>query len=204
MWRGGKTSHRRPAFVLWFRYNRRMHPAWSQDTYIRAYKFAASAHRWQLVPGTAIPYIMHLSFVAMEIIAAEAAGEVPNADLAVQCALLHDTLEDTRVRYEQLEAEFGGDVAGGVLALTVNKKLPKPEQIPECLPRIQQQPKEIWMVKLADRITNLQPPPKHWSKPRIQEYHREAKVILAALRDASPFLAQRLAAKIQEYAVFAT
>ncbi len=181
-----------------------MPPAWSQETYIRAYKFAASAHRWQLVPGTAIPYIMHLSFVAMEIIAAAGAGEVPNADLAVQCALLHDVLEDTGTRYERVEAEFGQAVARGVQALTVNKKLPRPERIPECLPRIKAQPREIWMVKLADRITNLQPPPNHWSKSKIREYHQEAQIIHAALREASPYLADRLSVKIKEYAAFAT
>ncbi len=181
-----------------------MQPSWSQEAYIKAYKFAASAHRWQLVPGTTIPYIMHLSFVAMEIIAASAAGEVPDADLAVQCALLHDVLEDTTTRYDQVEAEFGEAVARGVLALTVNKKLPRPERIPECLQRIKAQPREIWMVKLADRITNLQPPPKHWSKSKIRDYHQEAQVIHAALKDASPFLADRLSVKIKDYAAFAT
>ncbi len=201
-------------------------PLWSQDTYIKAYRFAASAHRWQLFPGTSIPYVMHLSFVSMEIMGAIAQGgfeprlrtptprgvgassSSPRAqspsdpDLAVQCALLHDTLEDTRVRYEQLHAEFGEAVAQGVLALTVNKRLPRSEQMTECLPRILQQPAEIWMVKLADRISNLQPPPRHWSKDRIRDYHREAQVIHDALQDASAFLAERLRTKIKEYAAF--
>ncbi len=183
-----------------------MPPAWSQDTYVKAYKFAARAHRWQWVPGTSIPYIMHLSFVSMEVLAALAQADVQvrDADLAVQCALLHDVIEDTPVRYPELEAAFGSAVADGVLALTVHKKLPRPEQMPECLARIRQQPREIWMVKLADRITNLQPPPKHWSKSKIREYHREAQVIYEALRDASPFLADRLSRKITEYAAFAT
>ena len=195
---------REPAHWGQSKYNRLVHPTWSQDTYIKAYRFAASAHRWQLVPGTSIPYIMHLSFVSMEIIAASAAGEVPDADLAVQCALLHDVLEDTLVRYDRVEAAFGEPVARGVLALTVNKKLPRPDQMPDCLGRILSQPREIWMVKLADRITNLQPPPKHWSKARVREYHREAQVIHAALKEASPFLADRLRLKISEYAAFAT
>ena len=94
--------------------------------------------------------------------------EVANANLALQCAL-HDVLEDTRVRYEQVRDEFGEAVAQGVLALTVDKRLPRSEQMAECLPRIRQQPAEIWMVKLADRITNLQPPPRHWSKARIRD-----------------------------------
>ena len=176
---------------------------WSQDEYIRAYHFAARAHRWQLYPGTSIPYIMHLSFVSMEVMATLAQAEtVQDPDLALQCALLHDVLEDTRVRYEQVRDEFGDAVAQGVRALTVDKRLPRREQMAECLPRIRQQPAEIWMVKLADRITNLQPPPRHWSKARIRDYHQEAQVILAALKGASPFLAERLRVKINEYAAF--
>ncbi|HET6846265.1 MAG TPA: HD domain-containing protein [Anaerolineales bacterium] len=176
---------------------------WSQDLYIRAYRFAAHAHRWQKVPGTSLPYIMHLSFVAMEVLAVAAAEDIGDANLAIQCALLHDTLEDTRVRYEQLQREFNQDVARGVLALTLNKRLPKAGQMPECLERIRAQRKEIWMVKLADRITNLQPPPPHWSRQRIWDYHRESQGILEALGSSSSFLAQRLRDKIAEYAVFA-
>lgn len=173
---------------------------WSQDLYIKAYRFAARAHRWQKVPGTNLPYIMHLSFAAMEILAA--AEDIGDADLAVQCALLHDTLEDTFVRYDTLLAQFGQPVADGVQALTLNKRLPRGEQMAECLERIRAQRGEIWMVKMADRITNLQPPPRHWSKKRIAEYHAESAVILGALKDASPFLAQRLRDKIKDYAFF--
>lgn len=176
---------------------------WSQDLYIQTYRFAAQAHRWQKVPGTSLPYIMHLSFVAMEILALAAVEDFGDANLAMQCALLHDTLEDTRVRYEQLQQSFGPAVAEGVMAMTLKKRLPKPAQMPECLVRIRAQPREIWMVKLADRITNLQPPPPHWSPERIQDYHRESQGILEALGSASAFLAQRLRHKITEYAAFA-
>lgn len=180
-----------------------MTSSWSQDLFIQTYRFAAHAHRWQKVPGTSLPYIMHLSFVAMEVLAAAANENIGDADLAMQCALLHDTLEDTRVRYEELQQKFGQAVADGVLALTLNKRLPRPAQMPECLERIQAQRAEIWMVKLADRITNLQPPPPHWSLTRIQDYHRESQGILEALGSASAFLAQRLRRMIVTYAAFA-
>ena len=180
-----------------------MPSSWSQDLYIRTYRFAAHAHRWQKVPGTSLPYIMHLSFVAMEMLAVAAVEDMGDANLAAQCALLHDTLEDTRVRYEQLQENFGQAVADGVLALTLDKRLPRSAQMHECLGRIRAQRTEMWMVKLADRITNLQPPPPHWSPDRIQDYHRESQGILEALGSASPFLAQRLRLKIVEYAAFA-
>jgi len=169
---------------------------------MKAYRFAAGAHRWQRVPGTNLPYIMHLSFVAMEILAAASVEDLGDTDLAVQCALLHDVLEDTWVRVDKVRDSFGEAVAQGVLALTVNKRLPRAAQMPECLGRIRQQRREIWMVKLADRITNLQPPPRHWRPERIRDYHEEAKVIHAALKDASPFLSARLHVKLNEYAVF--
>ena len=169
---------------------------------MRAYRFAAEAHRWQRVPGTHLPYIMHLSFAAMEILAAAAVENIGDADLALQCALLHDVLEDTMVPREKLRAEFGEGVIEGVLALTLNKRLPRAEQMPECLGRIRQQPREIWMVKMADRVTNLQPPPPRWSAARIRDYHRESGVILEALAEASPFLAERLRSKLGDYADF--
>lgn len=72
---------------------------WSQDVYIKAYRFAAEAHwnrsKKQHVPGTDIPYLMHFSMVAMEVIPALEKETGLNGNLAVQCALLHDTIEDT-------------------------------------------------------------------------------------------------------------
>lgn len=72
---------------------------WSQEKYIKAYKFAARAHQGQNIPGSEIPYIMHPSFVCMEVIAAlsvekEVSVEKElDGDLAIQCALLHDTFQ---------------------------------------------------------------------------------------------------------------
>ncbi|MBE9206463.1 bifunctional (p)ppGpp synthetase/guanosine-3',5'-bis(diphosphate) 3'-pyrophosphohydrolase [Nostoc sp. LEGE 06077] len=175
---------------------------WLQESYIRAYKFAAIAHQNQKMPGSELPYIMHLSFVSMEIIAALSVEKVADGDLAVQCAILHDTIEDTNTTVEQIQAEFGEAVAQGVLALTKDASLAKHLQMADSLTRIKQQPPEIWMVKLADRITNLQAPPHYWNQEKIVKYREEAMQIYAALKDASPFLVTRLASKIADYKAF--
>jgi (p)ppGpp synthase/HD superfamily hydrolase len=172
---------------------------WSQDQYIKAYRFAAHAHCGQFVPGTDISYIMHLSFVGMEMIAAIRVEPGRDENLAVQCALLHDVVEDTEVTSQQVSAEFGDAVAAGVLALTKDQTLDKSLQLADSLRRIKQQPSEIWMVKLADRITNLQRPPAHWSKEKIAKYQIEAMEILHALGEASDLLGSRLRQKIAEY-----
>jgi (p)ppGpp synthase/HD superfamily hydrolase len=172
---------------------------WDRELYIKACRFAAQAHRGQLYPGTDLPYLMHLNFVSMEIMAALSAETGHDGDLAIQCALLHDTIEDTNTSYEQIESIFGIRVADGVAALSKNPDLEKSQRLVDSLERVKQQPAEIWMVKLADRITNLQPPPKHWPIEKIAKYRDEAIEIHTRLQAASPFLALRLAEKIQTY-----
>ncbi len=112
------------------------------------------------------------------------------------------TIEDTNTTFEQIKSEFGEDIANGVLALTKNDSLPKEVRMSDSLRRILEQPSEIWMVKLADRITNLQPPPQHWTQEKIIRYREEAIVIHEALKETSPFLASRLAGKIEGYKMF--
>lgn len=175
---------------------------WSQESYLKALHFAAHAHRNQLVTGTDLPYLTHVTLVAMEVIAALQSQPTDHGDLAVQCALLHDVIEDTPVTYATVDAEFGRAVADGVLALSKDATLPKKEQMADSLRRILAQPTVIGMVKLADRITNLQAPPAHWSQPKIMQYREEAIEIHAALAGCNPFLAARLQEKIGTYAAF--
>jgi (p)ppGpp synthase/HD superfamily hydrolase len=176
--------------------------SWSQEAYIRALRFAAIAHQGQKYPGTDLPYLMHLNFVSMEVIAGLSFETTNNPDLAVQCALLHDVLEDTQVTYKALAAEFGEKVAEGVKALTKNVSLPKALQMTDSLKRIQEQPAEIWMVKLADRISNLQPPPAYWTNEKIMSYREEAILIYESLKDGNVYLAERLINKIEDYKAF--
>jgi guanosine-3',5'-bis(diphosphate) 3'-pyrophosphohydrolase len=98
----------------------------------------------------------------MEIMVAGHLTDSFNLKLALPVALLHDTLEDTNTTPDELSQIFGEEITQGVMSLTKDEFLPKEQQMDDCLRRIILQPKEIWAVKLADRITNLQPPPSHW------------------------------------------
>jgi guanosine-3',5'-bis(diphosphate) 3'-pyrophosphohydrolase len=173
----------------------------TQSSYQKAIKFAALKHveQNQLVPGTNLPYVVHLSNVAMEILMAAQNSTDFNVDFAVQVALLHDTLEDTATTLEELIETFGATIAEGVLALTKNGDLPKSERMGDSLNRIRQQHKEIWAVKLADRITNLQIPPQHWDTAKKIAYQKEALLILEELKGGNAFLENRLRLKIAEY-----
>jgi len=125
-----------------------------------------------------------------------------NLDFAVQVALLHDLLEDTSATYQEIKEKFGEDIAVAVLALSKNDKLPAEQQTIDSLTRIRQLSNEVWAVKLADRITNLQTPPGNWSKKKISGYREESGLILHALKKGNRYLAERLKEEIRSYAKY--
>ncbi|GDX53492.1 phosphohydrolase [Bacteroidota bacterium] len=173
----------------------------TQTLYQNAIKFATAKHeeKSQKVKGTELPYVVHLSNVAMEILIAAPATENFNLDFAIQVALLHDTLEDTQTEFSELESEFGSDVANAVNALSKNKAVPKADQMNDSIARTKKLQPEVWAIKLADRITNLQPPPQNWSDEKRLKYQEQARIILSELGSGNSFLAKRLAIKIEEY-----
>lgn len=57
----------------------------------------------------------------MEVMWALPATPTYDADLALQCALLHDVLEDTGATCDNVLVQFGQPVADGVQLLTKEK-----------------------------------------------------------------------------------
>jgi (p)ppGpp synthase/HD superfamily hydrolase len=170
----------------------------SQDQYFKALTFAARAHGTQMTP-TGLPYVVHLSCVCMEVIAALRAEPGHDEDLAVTVALLHDVVEDTETNLGEIEAAFGRSVGAGVSALTKDDQKDKTAAMKDSLARILLQPPEIAMVKLADRVTNLAPPPPGWDAGKIAKYREHGQLILDTLGGASPFLSARLVERLRAY-----
>lgn len=154
-------------------------------------------------PDEQIEYINHIGSVTFEILNAIQFEPTMNTGLVVRCAMLHDAIEDTPFSYDKILQLFGIEVADGVSALTKYTNLqPKERQMEDSLRRIKQQPKEIWAVKLADRIVNLYAPPYYWNDEKKTQYRDEAKLILNELRAGNSYLAQRLEQKIDAYSRF--
>lgn len=172
-----------------------------QTLYQKALLFAANKHTEakQLLTGTQLPYIVHLSNVAMEILVTSQHSENFDINFAIQIALLHDTIEDTATTFNDIQTHFNKEIAEAVLALTKNEDLEKKEQMIDSLNRIKKLKKEVAAVKLADRITNLQSPSKQWNKDKIKSYHSEALLILETLSGTNKYLENRLQAKIEDY-----
>ncbi|WP_400190517.1 HD domain-containing protein [Hymenobacter sp. B81] len=184
-----------------------MNQPWSIDTIQRAWELASRLHRGQTYGGPAageqIEYLDHIGSVAFEVLQALAQGPGLNAELALTCAILHDVLEDTPCTYANVAAAFGEPVARGVLALTKDAGIAdRREQMRDSLRRIRQQPREVWAVKLADRIANLAHPPYYWDDAKKRAYQQESELILSELQAGNAYLAQRLRAKIEGYSRF--
>jgi guanosine-3',5'-bis(diphosphate) 3'-pyrophosphohydrolase len=175
-----------------------------QTIYQETIIFATLKHleKNQIIPGSDLPYVVHLSNVTMEILIASKYTNDFDLNFATRLALLHDTLEDTSATFDELEREFGIEVAEGVSALTKNESLPKEEQMMDSLNRILKLKKEVWAVKLADRITNLQDPPYYWDNNKKKKYQNEAKIILEKLKGGNEYLEKRLNSKIEEYKIY--
>ena len=165
-----------------------------------AWLFASRKHNGQLYPGAEkLPYITHIGSVLLELLPALRENAGLDAETAVCCAILHDTVEDTNTTVHEIAEHFGEKVAVGVLALSKSKSLAREQAIRDSLARIQQQPHEIWVVKLADRVANLRTQPAHWGSSKRLAYAAEGELILDALGAASPAVAKTLAARIKAW-----
>jgi (p)ppGpp synthase/HD superfamily hydrolase len=125
-----------------------------------AWRFSAQHHE--------TVYLRHLGTVSMEMGVALELEPAPDAELSMMCAVLQDTIEDTRVTREDLAERFGESVAAGVGALS--KRSRHPDAMADSLARIRRQPKAVWKVKLANRVANLAPPPPHWNREKCAAY----------------------------------
>ena len=167
----------------------------TQSTYQKAMKFAAEAHAQQTVPGSSANYLLHISNVVMEIIMAHHNEPTFDLEFAIQVGALHDVLEDVEdITEEVLQENFSIEVVEAVKTLTKDDRIKDKElKLLDSLDRIASSKfKEASIVKLADRITNLQPPPPHWSQEKCEAYAEQARKILTQLGDANQYLAERL------------
>ncbi len=119
-----------------------------------AFEMAADAHK-TMRRKSGEPYILHPLAVAR--ICSEEIGLGVRSTI---CALLHDTVEDTDITLEDIEREFGGEIARIVDGLTkisnvvdVNASR-QAENFKKILLTLTDDPRVI-LIKLADRLHNM-------------------------------------------------
>lgn len=166
----------------------------------KAVRFAAQKHLQQKENGTELPYLVHLCNVASEVFFAHAEQGDFDLPFATVIAYLHDVLEDTETTPEELTREFGEEISAAVQALTKSDKIDNKEQrLKDSLSRIGLLRREVWIVKLSDRISNLDAPSLPWPEDKRRRYMEGSNLILQELGDAHEYLAARLKLKIKDY-----
>ena len=155
------------------------HPEADQDLLRRAYAFSAKAHEGQ-TRQSGEPYLQHplavagiLTFLKLDV-------------TAIVAGLLHDTVEDTVATKEELEQEFGEDVAALVEGVTKIGQIPfksyeekQAENFRKMLLSMADDIRVVF-IKLADRLHNMKTL-EHLSEPKQKQIAQETLEIYAPL-----------------------
>ena len=173
----------------------------SQNTLllIKALSFSADKHRNQRrKDADATPYINHPINVVLTLMEI---GKENNINLLVAAAL-HDTIEDTETKPEEIEKLFGKKVLAIVSEATDDKKLSKTERKLLQVTNAPHKSSKAKKLKLADKICNitdiLNSPPTDWSKERKLDYLSWAEKVAVGLKGANVKLEKHLAKLIEK------
>jgi len=156
---------------------------------LKALQFSALKHKNQRRKDVdASPYINHPISLASIL-----CNEAHVTDVEVICgALLHDTVEDTETKPEELESEFGAVIKNIVMDVTDDKSLKKHERKQAQIDHAAHISDQAKLVKLADKISNLRDvsvnPPPDWTLERRKEYFDWAKKVIDQVRGVNPGL----------------
>ena len=171
----------------------------SFSLFIGALKFGARRHSFQKRKdkgGT--PYFNHPIEVAETLWSVGAVREMH----ILTAALLHDVIEDTQTRPDEVEALFGSVILSIVQEVSDDKGLPKGTrkalQI-EHAPHLSTKGK---LIKLADKICNIRDvihsPPSDWPVERRIEYLDWAEQVVRGLEGCNAKLEQEFYRILQE------
>lgn len=168
----------------------------------QAKEFALVSHSNHFYPDGR-PYFFHLESVSNLTKQARLYDSSLDEGTLLSVSYLHDSIEDTQVRYEDIVSLFGYEIGNAVASLTKDKTLSKKDQIQDSLNRILLTSKEAQVVKLADRIANLYQTllitDNKWTSQYKEYYRQESLFINKALGDSSHYLSKKLTALIKIY-----
>jgi (p)ppGpp synthase/HD superfamily hydrolase len=151
----------------------------SNDILEKAIIFAVKKHAGQKRKGNGIPYIMHPIRVMNSLYDIKKSS---NINLLLACSILHDTVEDCKVKIEEIARKFGYQVASIVQELTSDKsqseKIGKGEYL---LQKMLKMSSYALCIKLCDRLDNVKDSESMTTEFR-HKYFGQTLFILAGLK----------------------
>ncbi len=134
------------------------------DNVLEAIRFATDAHSGQKRKGKETSYIMHPLSVGLLLANSGAEEDV------VIAGILHDTIEDTEVTYEEIVEKFGKRVADIVNDVTEqDRSLSWVERKQAALDHVKSMSEDSVLVKTADVLHNM--------SDQIADYKKEGDKI---------------------------
>jgi len=116
----------------------------------QAIEFATKAHTGQFRKGTKVPYIVHPLGVAKILIEAGCSEEV------VMAGILHDTVEDSSTRIDDIRRDFGEEVARLVAGASEPDKSDTWENRKQhTIDILETAPMDAVYISLADKLANI-------------------------------------------------
>ncbi|MEM7369232.1 MAG: HD domain-containing protein [Bacteroidota bacterium] len=167
-------------------------------TLLSAFAFAVDKHRYQRRKDRRLsPYVNHLVDVANVL---WNVGKVRDEDILI-ASILHDTLEDTNTKPEEILEQFGPVVLGYVEEVSDDKSKPKDVRKRIQILTASSKSQGAKQISLADKIANLKDlaerPPANWPAERRKAYAVWAQEVSMGLQGANPLLEAQLEEVIQ-------
>lgn len=123
-----------------------------------AVEFALKAHFGMVRKGTQTPYLFH-PLEAMTIV-----SRLTSDEEVISAAVLHDTIEDTKITYEDIEKDFGKRVADLVNSESEDKTKTWEERKTYTLETLGNESREVKIIALGDKLSNMRSISKDYSE----------------------------------------
>jgi len=161
---------------------RTYNPFLNPEALTKAYTFALNAHKNQK-RDSGDPYLIH------PVAVADILSDLKLDSATITTGLLHDTIEDTQTTYQNVESEFGKEVADLVDGVTKISELEgkiiensKAENIRKLILATSKDIR-VLLVKLADRLHNMRTLSSITNTERKKRIAQETMEIYAPLAD---------------------
>jgi len=132
----------------------------------KSFYYSVSLHKGQKRKFSYEPYIIHPIRVAINLY-----GEKYEL---IAAALLHDIVEDTEIKLSEIDDEFDYDIMMFVKGMTKTNKI----SIVDALNSVLSNFPEVILLKLSDRIDNMEDKFNYLPKTSRRRYYNENKLIL--------------------------
>lgn len=159
------------------------------DKIFEALQYAAIKHKGQVRKGCdKAAYINHPIFVANTLINV---AKITDEDTVI-AAILHDVIEDTNTKKEEIAELFNENIASIVMEVSDDKDLPSDIRKGMQIDNAANLSKQAKLIRIADKVCNVRDiidfPPKTWNKIRRIYYLHWTKDVIDQIRGTNAAL----------------